>query len=142
MSERIDRKVAFTWNGAAITGVLERGIKINGTAIDVTTAEDDGIRTLLSEAAESSWDITLAGVRKEITTTWNSDRTQAVTMTYPDGATISGNFYVYAVRSDIYGDDATFQASLRSSGVITYVSAAKSDQEPPEQHDRSGDGEL
>jgi len=128
MAARIGRKVAFTWNAAAVTGVREVGISINGEPIDVTSEEDDGVRLLLSEAAELAWEISLSGISKETAlfddAATITARTQAVTMTYPDGSTISGNFYLSSYsETDPYKDASTFEATLQSSGAITYTPA-------------------
>ena len=133
MPAYIGRKVAFTWDGAAITGVRERGISINRDAIDITSEEDNGLRTVLAEAAELSWEISIAGVAKEDTLLMAGGAIgagiKAVTITYPastgTGKIISGNFYLSAYsESDPHRDASTFQATLMSSGAVTVTPAA------------------
>jgi len=128
MAARIGRKVTLTWNGAAITGVREMGVTANGEPIDVTSDEDDGLRTLLSEAAELSVEISLAGIAKENALFDDAmaitGREQTIAMTYPDGSTLGGQFFLsnYS-ESDPYRDASTFTATLLSTGAITYTAA-------------------
>jgi len=119
------RDVAFTWNSQAVTGVREKGLSLNGEPINITSGEDNGKRTLLSASAEDEVNISLSGVTKDriLMTDWFAGtRTRTVLMTYADGSTISGSFFL-STYSDTgpYNDAVTFEAELVSTGTITYT---------------------
>lgn len=116
------RALVFTWDGAAVLGVRQKGLTLNGEAINVTSDEDGGKRTLLTVSAEDSVDVTLSGVTKDqrLKTAYfagGTARTKTVTLTYPDGSVISGTFFLsnYAETAP-YNDAVTFTATLQSAG--------------------------
>lgn len=119
------RDLELTWNAAAIGGVREKSITINGEPIDVTSDDDDGWRNLLTVAGQNQIDVSISGVTKShaLKADWFAGtRTRAVVITYPDGDTISGNFFLSAyTETGTYNDATTFEATLMSDGVITYT---------------------
>lgn len=115
----VGRAVTFTWNGVTIPGVREKDVTLNGAAIDVTSGENNGKRTLLTVSAEDQVDIKITGVTKSdaLKNDWMAGtRTRAVQMTYPNGAIMTGTFYmtVYAEKGT-YKDAVTFDATLLSA---------------------------
>ena len=127
MAARVGRKIKFRWGMplAEIPGVREKGITLNGEAIDVTADDSDGWRALLADPAQTQVDIALSGVTKTHTlkAAWFAgDRTQAVEIEYDDGAKLAGQFFLsnYA-DTGVYNDAATFEATLQSSGPVTYT---------------------
>lgn len=98
---------------------------MNGEPIDVTADENDGWRELIEEAGENSIDITVSGVTKsnDLKQAWFSgNRTAAATLTYPDGGVISGQFRLgNYTETGPYKDATTFEATLQSTGVITFT---------------------
>lgn len=128
MAGFIGRKIIFTWNGAPVQGVREKGISLNGEPIDVTDDDSDGWRMLLEEAGENQVDVSLSGVTKDdvLMKDWFAGtRTRTATLTYPDGRVISGTFFL-ATLSDTgpYNDADTFEAELQSTGEAAYAPAA------------------
>lgn len=125
MTAHAGRSVVFTWNSAAVLGVREKGLELNGEAINITSDEDAGKRKLLDLSAEDTVDISLSGVSKDnvLKADWfGGTRTRAATLTYPDNSTISGNFFLASFsETGPYNDATTFEASLQSSGVVTYT---------------------
>lgn len=127
----LGRDIVFQWGGNSpgdtIAGVREKGIECNGEAIDVTSDENDGWRTLLSEAGQNEVTISLSGVTKDdrLMRAWHSGgRTQPVFLTYPDGRVISGTFYLQSVNeTGTYNDATTFEAELLSTGAVSYTPA-------------------
>lgn len=118
------RDLTLTWNGAAIAGCREKSITINGEPIDVTSDDDSGWRNVLESPAQKQVDLSISGVTKShvLKTDWSGDnRTRAVVITYPDGSTISGNFFLsdYS-ESGAYNDAVTFDATLMSDGTVTF----------------------
>lgn len=132
MVANVGRAVTFLWGDASpqeeILGVREKGIKLNGEPVDVTSDDSDGWRELLTVAAENQVDVSLQGVTKDATlrAAWFGDRTAAVTLTYPDaGGTITGTFYLASYNETAtYNDAIAFEAELQSSGVVTYTPGA------------------
>lgn len=125
MDGHLGREVIFEWGGDEIPGVREKSIAINGEPVDVTADDNDGWRKLLTVAAENQVDITLSGVTKNaaLKVDWFAGaRTKAVTLEYPNGDVIAGEFYL-ANYSDTgpYNGAMTFEATLQSSGVVTYT---------------------
>lgn len=118
------RSVTVQWAAAALLGVREMGINLNGEPIDVTSGEDAGWRTLLSAAQQQQVDITISGVDKDevLKQAWFNDREDTLTVTYPSGDTISGTFVMSSyTENDAYQDAVTFEATFQSSGVVTYT---------------------
>jgi len=111
-----------------IAGVRTKGAAFNGEPIDVTTDDDSGYRTLLSDAGTQSIDLSVEGITKDddlrIATI---DGTGAlmltdVTLTYPDGGILAGNFFLSSLEeTGTYNEAVTFSASLQSSGAWTYT---------------------
>lgn len=125
----IGRKIALTWNGAAVDGVREKGIALNGEPVDVTDDVSDGWRELLAEAGEHQVNISLSGVTKsdDLKVSWFAvtDRIKAVTITYPDGGVLAGNFFLASFsETGPYLDATTFEAEIQSTGAVTFTPGA------------------
>lgn len=121
------RAVTFTWNGQTIKGVREKGITLNGEAINVTSDEDSGWRTLLEVSAEDSIDVSLSGVTKDdilANAYFTGQRTGTGILTYPNGRVISATFYLanYA-ETGPYNNATTFTATLQSTGLPSFTAA-------------------
>lgn len=132
MAGRIGRQVNFFFGGDSpgdeILGVREKGVECNGEPINVTSDEDGGNRTLLENlSAEDEVNVSVSGVTKDtrMKEAWfNNQRTQPITLVYPDGSTLTGTFYLSSYsETDSYQDAATFDASLMSSGAVTFTPA-------------------
>lgn len=125
MPAEYGRNVTLTWGGNPILGVREKGITINGEAVNVTSDEDNGIQMLLDEDAETSHEISLSGVTKStvLRAAKAAGNIQAtVVITYPDGYEISGLFNLASYSEGIpYNEAITFQATLQSTGAITHT---------------------
>lgn len=125
MPAAVGRQVDFYWGGASVLGVREKGVELNGEPINTTSDEDDGRRTLLNVSAEDEVNITVSGVTKDtrLKTDWFAgNRMKQLSIGYPDGNEITGQFYL-ASYSDTgpYNDAVTFEASFQSNGQVTYL---------------------
>ena len=124
MTAHVGRSIQLTWNAAEILGVRQKGIAMNGEAVDVTSDEDDGWRTLLAVSGQNEVTLTISGVTKSnvLLTDWFAGtRTRAVVVTYPDGGEISGNFFLSSYTdTGPYNDATTFEATLVSTGAVAY----------------------
>jgi predicted secreted protein len=123
------RAVTLEWDGAVILGVREKGITLNGEAINVTSDEDNGWRTLLDVTAEDSVDIALSGVTKDerLKAAYfggAAARTKVATIEWPSGSTMTGTFFLANFsETGPYNDAVTFSATLQSSGPVVYTPA-------------------
>jgi predicted secreted protein len=131
MTARVGRQVDFFFGGNSpadqVQGVREKGVECNGEPIDITSDENDGVRTLLSLSAQDEVNITLSGVTKDtrMKTAWfASERMNNITLRYPDGSTISGDFFMATyTEGENYKEATTFQSSMQSSGPVTFTPA-------------------
>lgn len=121
------RSIALLWGASPIKGIREKGITLNGEAINTTSDEDGGWRKLLEVSAEDSVDIALSGITKDhiLKAAYfggGSSRTAVTSLTYPDGAVLTGTFYLanYS-ETGTYNDATTFSATLNSSGEVTFT---------------------
>jgi len=126
MAANTGRAVTFLWGGSAVLGIREKGVTVNGEPIDITSDEDSGWRLLLSDAVgERSVDISISGVTKDhrfLADLMGGTYQRAVVITWPNGATLSGTFQVASTSRGIpYKEAETFDASLQSSGAVTFV---------------------
>jgi predicted secreted protein len=127
MAARAGRKVKFRWGTppAEIPGVKEKGVTLNGEAIDISADDSNGWRELLADPAQTQVDVSLSGVTKAHTlkVDWFAgNRTKYAEIEYDDGAKISGQFYLSNyTETGVYNDAATFEATLQSTGVIAYA---------------------
>ncbi len=132
MAARSGRKIKFRWGTGSplpeIPGVREKGVTLNGEGIDVTADDSGGWRELLADPAESQVEISLSGVTKShaLKADWFAGtRTRAAEVEYDDGAKIAGSFFLSNyTETGVYNDAATFEATLMSSGVITFTAGA------------------
>lgn len=128
MSAFLGRSIALTWGGSAIGGVREKKPSLAGGPVDVSSDEDNGWRALLEEAAQNEVNLSLSGVTKSssLRADWFAGtRTKAVVLTYPDGAVISGTFYLASYNeTGSYNNATTFDCELQSTGVVVYTPAA------------------
>lgn len=132
MAGMVGRQIRLNFGGDSpadeIPGVREKSVALNGEPIDVTSDEDAGKRTLLENiSAQDEVNISVSGVTKSarLRQAWfDNHRTQPCSIEYPDGATISGTFFLQSyTETGPYNDAVTFEAELMSSGTVTYTPA-------------------
>lgn len=132
MAASVGRTIQLAWGDtsppAALAGVREKSVALNGEPIDVTNDDSDGWRELLEEPGENQVNISVSGITKDaaLKTAWFSgERTNTLTLTYPDGGIITGSFFL-ATYTDTgpYNDATTFEAEFQSSGAPTYTPPA------------------
>ncbi len=122
------RSLLIKRGSTVIAGVRSKGVAINNEPIDITSDDDLGYRTLLTEAGTMSIDLSVEGVSKDATllTLAAAGGTGLmltnVTVEYPDGGIIAGNFFLNSFENTgPYNEAVTFTASLQSSGAFTYT---------------------
>lgn len=127
MAASSGRELLIKKGATVLAGVRTKTVTINGEPIDVTTDDDSGFRTLLADPATRSIDLSVEGITKDavlraIVAGGGSQLLTDITVEYPDGAVIAGDFYLVSIEeSGEYQDAVTFTASLQSSGEYTYT---------------------
>ena len=128
------RDLIIEKNDVRIAGINSKSMSIAKEAIDVTTDEDNGYRTLLAEAGTKTLDISFSGVTKDLALrtlimTEQSQLYTDITLTFPPvgvqsaGDVISGSFYFTSMSETGGSSDGAveFDGALQSSGVWTYT---------------------
>jgi predicted secreted protein len=121
------RELLVKRGSQVIAGIRTKGISFNGEPIDVTSDDDSGFRTMLDDAGTYSIDLSIEGITKddnlraEVMAAGSLMLTDVI-VEYPDGAQLSGNFFLTSLEeSGTYNDAVTFSGSLQSSGAWTYA---------------------
>ena len=134
MAAAASRDLIIKKNAVRWLGITSKGVSIAKEAIDITSDEDNGYRTLLDDVGSKTLDISFSGVTKDTTirTLINTDGSQLytdITVEFPpvgaqvSGDTISGSFFLNSV-SETGGDSngtISFDGALQSSGEWTYT---------------------
>lgn len=127
MAASSGRELLIKKGASVIAGVRTKTVTINGEPIDVTTDDDSGFRTLLADPATRMIDLSVEGITKDdtlraIVAGAGPQLLTDITVEYPDGAVIAGDFYLVSIEeSGEYQDAVTFTATLQSSGAFTYT---------------------
>ena len=104
MAAAASRDLIIKKNAVRWLGITSKGVSIAKEAIDITSDEDNGYRTLLDDVGSKTLDISFSGVTKDTTirTLINTDGSQLytdITVEFPPvgaqttGDTISGSFF-------------------------------------------------
>lgn len=122
------RELLVKKGSTVLAGVRTKGVSINGEPIDITSDDDDGYRTLLADAGTYSIDLSVEGITKDDTLksvimAGGSLLLTDITVEYPNGKTLSGDFFLNSLEeTGTYNEAVTFSASLQSSGTWSYGS--------------------
>ena len=121
------------YRGDASTGVQfcaqSKTITLGSESIDVTSDCDDGFRTLLSEPAQRSIDMSVEGILRQddfvgpiIDPTSSSGFLEEWTLEIPGIGSISGDFFLSNFELGApYNEATTFSATVQSSGEWTFT---------------------
>lgn len=126
MAKNVGRKLIIQKQGTPIASVRTKTVTINNEAIDVTTDDSSGFRTLLEDAGQSQIDLSVEGL------TDNDDLIAAAangtglidtyTIEFPNGATITGDFRLNNMEVGAeYNAAITFTAEIHSTGSYTFT---------------------
>ena len=131
------RDILVKKGATRIAGINSKSIAIAKEPIDVTTDEDNGYRTLLSEAGTKTLDISFSGVFADgilldISATEQTQLLTDITLELPTvgaqttGASFSGSFYLNGMTINGGGSDGAieFDGTLQSSGAWVYTAGA------------------
>jgi predicted secreted protein len=122
------RELLVKKGSTVIAGVRTKGAAINNEPIDITSDDDAGYRTMLSDAGTMSVDLSVEGITKDddlrdlAASGGTGLMLTNITLEYPDGGTLAGNFFLNSFEeTGTYNEAVTFSASLQSSGAFTYT---------------------
>lgn len=131
------RDIIVNKGATRIAGITSKSVAIGKEAIDITTDEDNGYRTLLDVAGTKTLDISFSGVLKDnvILNIAGAEVSQLLTdieLEFPPqgaettGATISGDFWLNGYTVNGGGSDGAieFDGTLQSSGAWTFTPGA------------------
>ena len=112
---------------ALVAGVDEKSITLNGEPVNITNDDSSGWQELLDKATVNVVTLPIKGVLKndKLRAEWFSGlRLKPTSFIYGDGGKVDGDFYLQEYTETAPVDDkVTFEATLVSSGVITYTAA-------------------
>ena len=123
------RELTIEWGAGPTTlvGVRTKGYTITNDYVDVTTDDDDGWRTLLSDPGLRSVEVTTGGVSSDqvlIADIMNANVTaKTLHIEFPvTTGNIVGNFLVSSFEQTGEHDGAVeFSATFMSTGLLTYA---------------------
>ena len=128
MPGTLGREIVLRVAGSPVAGLRTKSVKFNGSEVDISDGNSDGWRELFNGFGEKSIDMTATCVMKE---TFFRDLFFAESpihpceLEYPDGAILSGDFWMGALsESQEYKDAVTFEIELKSTGIPTYDGAS------------------
>lgn len=120
------RQVTMTIGGQSILGVQTKGLTVNNEMIDTTDDNAGGWLTYDAIPGAKSVELPISGMIKnlEMLRAIMSSGSQifAVTLTYPEGSTVTGDFALtnYTETGE-FNSAYTFDVTLASSGAITFT---------------------
>jgi len=128
MASNVGRKLIIKRDGTTIAGVRTKSVTINNEAIDVTTDDDSGYRTLLEEPGQKQIDLSVEGLTKDDALLQSAAEgttlIDAYTIEFPSGATITGDFRFNNLEMGAeYNAAITFTAEIQSTGSYSYTAA-------------------
>ena len=124
------RELLVKRGSTVIAGIRTKGVAFNGEPIDITNDDDSGYRTMLNDAGTYSIDLSIEGITKDndlrgVVMAASSLMLNDIEIEYPNGDTITGNFFLTSLEeSGTYNDAVTFSGSLQSSGTWVYTAAS------------------
>ena len=129
MAKSVGRNLVVKKGGTKLAAIRTKTVAWNGEAIDVTTDDDLGFRTLLGNAiGQEQIDLSGDGVmldsilRDIALDPAIGKQLTDITIEFPDGEIISGNFNLVSFEeTGPYNEAMTFTYSLQSSGAWVYT---------------------
>ena len=120
------RQVLLTMGGQSILGVQTKGISVNNEMIDSTDDNSSGWAEFDALPGQKAVEVPFSGMVKnlELLRAIMSDGSQifAITLTYPDGSVVAGDFaFTSYSNTGEYNTATTFDVTLASSGAVTFT---------------------
>ena len=128
----LGRDVVLTVAGQAIAGVQTKGLTCNNEIIDVSDDAAGGWRLVMARPGLKAVDMALSGVLKNLellrsffNTANSGSQVYAVSVTYPDGSIVAGNFALSSFSATGESNaGTTFDSSWQSTGILTFTAGA------------------
>lgn len=121
------RALTIDWDSTTLVGVRTKGYTITNDYVDVTTDDDDGWRTLLSDPGLRSVEATVGGISSdqvllaEIMKANITGEPLSIGLPTTTG-TLAGTFLCSSFEQTGEHDGAVeFSATFMSAGVVTYT---------------------
>lgn len=128
MTAFLGRKIRVARGGTNLAGVNQKSVTLNGEPVDITDDDSSGWMERLNEFDEREVEIQVEGVVKDDTLMaahFANTPVAAMTLTYPDGRVLAGDFAITAYQETGERKGATtFSATFSSSGEISYTAAS------------------
>jgi len=121
------RALQIKWDSVTLVGVRTRGYTITNDYVDVTTDDDNGWRTLLSDPGLRSMEVTVGGISSDqvlIAEIMKASITgEPLTVELPTTTgTLAGDFLLSSFEQSGEHDGAVeFSATFMSDGAVTYT---------------------
>ena len=130
MAAAAGRKIIIRRDGTPIGSLRSRTLTLNGEPIDITSDDNNGAQTLLPEAGQVSFNISVSGVLTDTSMIGSHQAMGAAAqfheleIEFPDGATVAGDFFFASLTvTGEYNDAAVIEAEFQSSGLATFTPA-------------------
>lgn len=128
MASQIGRKLVVKRGGNIVAGVRTKSVTINNEAVDITTDDDSGYRTLLEEPGQKQIDMSVEGLTKDDAliekAASGTSLIEEYTIELPSGATIVGDFRFNNLEIGAeYNEAITFTSEVQSTGSFTFNAA-------------------
>lgn len=125
----LGRDVILTVAGQAIAGTQTKGLTCNNEIVDVTDDSAGGWRLVMARPGLKTVDIAISGVLKNLellrafmSTTNGGSQVFAVSVTYPDGSIVAGDFALTTFSETGESNQGkTFDSSWQSTGIPTFT---------------------
>ena len=129
------RELTIDYNSTTLVGIRTRGLSISAEAVDVTTDDNTGERTILPDPGVRSAEISVAGITSdevllaEIMSSIGSRTLQNAQVNLPSELSSPGTivFPAFVSAMEITGEHdgaVEFTATLMSAGAITYTASS------------------
>lgn len=129
---RNGRAMTIEWDSVVLAGVRTKGYTVTNDYVDVTSDDDAGWQTLLSDPGTRAVEATAGGITKNQTLLGYIMAAQVtsepLTMQLPTTTgTLSGNFLVSSYSDTGEHDGAVeFEATFMSTGPVVYTPGVSS----------------
>lgn len=121
----VGRQVLVTIGSQSILGVQTKGLTLNNERLDTTDDNASGWAEAMATAGQKSVEMPISGLLKNLellAAYYNSSQIFAATVTYPDGSTVEGDFFLESFsHTGEYNGLSTFDATFSSSGEVTFT---------------------
>lgn len=105
-----------------------KSLSLNGEGVDVTQDDANGWQTFISTLGQRSVELSVDGIAIDevLVADWFAGTIlQSASLVFQSGAIVAGTFLMPTVSIGApYNEGVTFEATLQSSGVVTFTPAS------------------